>query len=39
MTSSLSVPENVTFEEAIALTQEIMSEMEKDQLLEAEIEA
>ncbi|MGK7921031.1 MAG: hypothetical protein AB4080_13590 [Trichodesmium sp.] len=39
MKLSLSVPENITFEEAIALTQEIMSEMEKDELSEAEIEA
>ncbi len=37
MTSLLSVPENITFEEAIALTQEIMSEMETGQLSEAEI--
>ncbi len=40
MTSSLlSVPENLTFEEAIALTQEIMFEMETGQLSEAEIES
>ncbi|MGD1716217.1 hypothetical protein [Dapis sp. BLCC M172] len=38
MTSLLSVAENITFEEAIALTQEIMSEMETGQLSEAEIE-
>ena len=39
MTSLLSVPENITFEKAIALTQEIMSEMETDQLSETRIEA
>ncbi|MGD1806923.1 hypothetical protein ACP6PL_15985 [Dapis sp. BLCC M126] len=39
MKSLLSVPENITFEEAIALTQEIMSQMETGQLSEAEIEA
>ncbi len=37
--TSLSVPENITFEEAIALTQEIMSEMETGQLSEDRIEA
>ncbi|NES03398.1 MAG: hypothetical protein F6K22_11425 [Okeania sp. SIO2F4] len=36
--TSLSVPENITFEEAIAVTQEIMSEIETGQLSEAEIE-
>ena len=38
MKSLLSVPENITFEEAIALTKEIMSEMETGQLSEAKIE-
>lgn len=37
MTKSLSVKENITFEEAIALTQEIMSEMETGQLSEDKI--
>ncbi|OZH53619.1 hypothetical protein AFK68_16440 [Hydrocoleum sp. CS-953] len=36
--TSLSVKENITFEEALALTQEIMSEMETDQLSAAKIE-
>ncbi|NEP88928.1 MAG: hypothetical protein F6K18_19970 [Okeania sp. SIO2C2] len=36
--TSLSVKENITFEEAIALTQEIMFAMEKGQLSTAEIE-
>ncbi|MEB3342682.1 hypothetical protein [Okeania sp.] len=36
MKSLLSVPENITFEEAIALTQEIMSEMETGQLSESQ---
>lgn len=39
MTSLLSVPENITFEKAIALTQEIMFEMETEQLSETRIEA
>ena len=38
MTSSLSVPENITDQEAIALTQEIMSEIEHGHLSEAKIE-
>ncbi len=38
MKSLLSVPENITFEEAIALTQEIISEMETGQLSEDKIE-
>ncbi|WP_202221668.1 hypothetical protein [Okeania sp. KiyG1] len=36
--TSLSVKENITFEEALALTQEIMSEMETGQLSAAKIE-
>lgn len=39
MKSLLSVPENITFEEAIAFTQEIMSEMETGEISEAQIEA
>ena len=39
MTSLLSVPENITFEEAIALTQEIMSEMETGRLSEPKVES
>ncbi|NEO53680.1 MAG: hypothetical protein F6K54_11685 [Okeania sp. SIO3B5] len=35
--TSLSIPENITFEEAIALTQEIMSEIETGQLSEDKI--
>ncbi len=37
--TSLSVPENITFEEAIALTQEIMSEMETGRLSEPKVES
>ncbi|MDJ0557054.1 MAG: hypothetical protein QNJ68_21945 [Microcoleaceae cyanobacterium MO_207.B10] len=39
MKSSLSVPENISDQEASALTQEIMSGMETGQLSEAETEA
>ena len=39
MTSLLSVPENITFEKAIALTQKIMSEIETGQLSETKIES
>ena len=39
MKSLLSVSENITFEEAIALTQEIMSEIETGQLSETKIES
>lgn len=38
MTSLLSVPENITFEKAIALTQKIMSDIETGQLSETKIE-
>lgn len=39
MTSSLSIPENLSFEEAIALTQDLLSEMEQGQISEAETES
>ncbi|MGB3510431.1 MAG: hypothetical protein WBA93_14590 [Microcoleaceae cyanobacterium] len=39
MTLSLSVPEKLTFEEAIAFTQDLLSDMEKDLLSAAEIES
>ena len=39
MKSLLSVSENITFEEAIALTQEIISEIETGQLSETKIES
>jgi hypothetical protein len=39
MTSAISVPEAITFEQAIALTQSLMAQMQTDQISEADLEA